>query len=107
MGVVCIVIAADSVHIGVDAFACIVAVAVESHTLPLCKRLNDLGFRGNFLNVEIDLALNAVEVIVYTAALSYDKGSRNSVQSQCKRESLLKNVLDVFDSVMSFSQRED
>ena len=35
--VVGIVITADSVHIGVDAFACLIAVAIESHSLPLCQ----------------------------------------------------------------------
>ena len=37
VGVVCIVIAADSVHIGVDALTGLVAVTVESHSFPLCK----------------------------------------------------------------------
>ena len=106
VGVIGIVITADSLHVGVDTLAGLVTVAVESHSLPFSQGLNDLGLAVYFLDVEIDLALNTVEVIVDSAALSYNKRSGHTVKGEYDRQCLLEDVLDVLDCVLSFSQRQ-
>ena len=82
MDVVDVVIAADGVHVCVDAFARLIAVTVESHTLPLGKGLNDLCICLDLLDGELDLTLNAVKVVVDTAVLRNDQRCGYAVESE-------------------------
>ena len=105
MDVVSIIITADRIHIGVNAFARTVAVTVERHALPLCKGLYDLCLLiADLLDGKIDLALYAIEVVVDTASLLNDQGRCHTVKGQRKAQCLLKQILDVLDSVLGLTQ---
>ena len=105
MDVVGIVIAADGVHIGVDALAGVVAVTVECHALPLGKGLHDLGFLvADLLDGEFHLALHAVQIVVDAAALLHDKRCGHTVKGQCEAQRLLEQILDILDRVLGFAQ---
>ena len=102
--VVYVVVAADGVHISVDAFAGLIAVTVESHTLPLCEGLNYLCVCLDLLDGELDLTLDAVEVVVDAAVLRYDQRSRNTVQCESKGQRLLECVLYLLYSVLCLAE---
>ena len=106
MGVVGIVITAYRIHVGVYSLADIIAVSVESHSLPFCERLHHLGVRADLLDIKVYLSFNAVEIIVYAAALFYYERSGYAVERQRKGERLLEYVLDILYCVLCFPECE-
>ena len=68
VGVVHIVVAADGVHIGVDALTGAVAVATQRHALPFGERLHHLGVSlVQFFDRKGHLTLHTRQVVVDTA----------------------------------------
>ena len=64
--IVALVVAADCVHIRVNAFSASETVTLQCDTLPFCKRMYDLRLDAALLlDVEAHRAFNAVEVVVY------------------------------------------
>ena len=107
MQIVRIIIPADGIHVRVNALSRTVAVTIERHALPLGKGLHDFSLSAvNFLDRKIDLALHAVEVVIDAVALFHDERCGHSVQCQRKGQCLLKQILDILDCVLRFTQGE-
>ena len=73
--VVHVLVAADRVHVAVEALAHAEAVVLQGLALPLGQRLNDLHLDAAVLGVEGDLPLDAVQIVVQ-AGRSLDKERR-------------------------------
>ena len=92
-------VAADGVHIGIKPFAGGKAVAAQRKALPFCKRLDDLVFAVDPVDIEPDRAFETVQVIVQTAILCYKQRRGNA--SQIK---LYGNV--AFEKILYFFYRD-
>ena len=93
--VVEILVAADSVHIGIYALTGSKAVTHQRHALPLGKRLYDLCDRINSLDIKADRTLNAVKIIIESRC-GIDKQRRGcALQVKCGSELALKRLLEI------------
>ena len=89
-----ILVAADGVHVGIEALSGVEIIAVERHALPLGERLDDLRLLAGLRNIEQDRALIAVEIIVQAAGLLQKQRRRNAEQIQLRGELILKQTFE-------------
>ena len=89
-----ILVAADGVHVGIEALSGVEIIAVERHALPLGERLDDLRLLAGLRNIEQDRALIAVEIIVQAAGLLQKQRRRNAKQIQLRGELILKQTFE-------------
>ena len=97
MQVVDDLIAADGVHIRIDAFVHFKAIALQRHALPFGQRMNDLHIAFDIPDIESDRTLHAVEVIVEPAVLADEQRRRYTHQVQMIRQPAFKQILHIFD----------
>ena len=95
MEVVCFLVTADGVHIGVKTLSGLIIIAAESPSFPLCKGMYYFHDLTGLAHVKGNGALGAVEVIVKTGVLSDKKGSRHTgkIKGLCKLT--LEKILDL------------
>ncbi len=101
-------IAADRVHVGIEAFMNFKAVFLQGISFPLCKRLHDFNpFSGHFLKIEGNRPFNAIEIIIQTALLRDKERGADPGKRQFFPEFFLERVADIFDCFLGFPDRED
>ena len=107
MEVVGLLVAADRVHVGIEALAHGEPVTAERVALPFGERLDDLSLSSaEGGDVERDGALDAVEVVVQTRGGIHEqrRGHAQEVESLC--EAALEVVLDALDRDLRLMQSE-
>jgi len=92
--VIQLLVAADGVHVGVNALAGMDVVAVERHALPLGQRMNDLRVCVRARNIESDRAFHAVEVVVQAGIRLDEQRRGHAAQIQFAGKRILKHALD-------------
>ena len=80
--VVQVLVAADGVHVAVQALAHAEVVVLQGLALPLCQRLHHLCLNAAVLDVEGDLALHAVQIVVQAGGSLQKQRCRHTVQVQ-------------------------
>ena len=80
--VVHVLVAADGVHVAVEALAHAEAVVLQGLALPLGQRLNDLHLDAAVLGVEGDLPLDAVQIVVQAGRSLDEERCRHAVEVQ-------------------------
>ena len=80
--VVHVLVAADSVHVAVEALAHAEAVVLQGLALPLGQRLNDLHLDAAVPGVEGDLPLDAVQIVVQAGRSLDEERCRHAVETQ-------------------------
>ena len=99
--VVELLVAADGVHVGVDALAGAIAVLAQRHALPLGKRLDHLDvLLGRPRHVEAHGTLHAVEVVVEAGALEHEERRRHAGQIHLAPQFALERVTNVLDCLL-------
>lgn len=101
-----LLVAADGVHVGVNALAGVDVVAIERHALPLGQRMDDLRVGVRAGNIETDRALHAVEIIVQAGGRLDEKRRGHAAQIQFAGERILKHALNQADGALRFIQRK-
>ena len=105
--VVGLLIAADGVHVRVEAAAGRVAVLAEGEALPLGQRLHHLDLHaGIVVAVEGHLALHAAEVVVEAGVPAHEQRRGHARQIERGGKLLLKAVLEYLDRLLRFQQRQ-
>ena len=98
MDVVCLLIPADGVHIGIKTLAVGKTVFFQSVPFPFCKRMDDLGIFALYAaDIEAYRALHAVQVIVQTRGRLNEKGSGHTQKVQPLGEGALEEIFDGLD----------
>ena len=82
MEVVHVLVAADGVHVAVEAFADPEAVVLQGFALPLGQRLDHLHLDAAVLGVEGDFPLDAVQVVVQAGGGLDEERRRHAVEVQ-------------------------
>ena len=95
-----VLIAADGVHVGIEALSGVEIIAIEGHALPLGERLDDLRLPAGLQDVERHRALIAVEVIVQAAGLFQKQRRRDAKQVQICGELILEQALEQADGLL-------
>ena len=80
--VVHVLVAADGVHVAVEALAHAEAIVLQGLALPLGQRLNDLHLDAAVLGVEGDLPLDAVQIVVQAGRSLDEERCRHAVEIQ-------------------------
>ena len=93
VNIIKLLVAANSVHIGVKTVANVEAVLLKSLSFPLCERVNDLTYLARIGNIKADGALGAVQVIVKAGSLGNEERSRHTLQVKRRRKTGLKGLL--------------
>jgi len=104
--VVQLLIAADGVHIGIEALAHAEIIAFEGIALPLGQGMHHLALLAHGGHIEGDGALKAVEVIVHAGGFLDKQRSGYAAQIQRVGKLLLEIVLDEFDGHLHFIDAE-
>ena len=100
MQVVHVVIAADRVHIGVDAGAGFIAVVPERMALPLGEALDDLCLPFHVFHGEMDFSFDTVQVVVETAGLCHHQRCGDTVEVQRLAEFELECIFHGLDRIL-------
>ena len=101
MEVVQLLVAADGVHVGVEALTRRKAVLAQRHALPLGQGLDDLdGLARLPGHVERYGALDAVEVVIEAGALLHEERGRHTREAHLAAELALEGVADVLDRLL-------
>ena len=82
------------------------AILVQGIALPLCQAVDDLGVLVQAGHIELDRALNAVQVIVQSAALHDEQGSGDALEVERHADLLLENRLDQADGFLGVVQAQ-
>ena len=99
-------IAADGVHIGIEAGAHMEVVALQGVALPLGQGVHHLAVGADVGHVEGDGTLIAVEVVVEAGGLLHKQRGGNPPQIQGITEIFLKILLDKFDCALGLVDRQ-
>jgi len=94
-------VAADGVHIGIDALAGLIAIAAQGVALPLGERLHHLQLvAGGVGRIKDDLAFNAVEIVVEAGVPPHEKGRGDAGDIQRAGKLALEAVLQSTDGLL-------
>ena len=105
MQIVQLLIAADRVHIGVDAMTRLDAVLTERHSLPFCQRLYDFHFQlVDILQSERHAAFHAIQIIIEAGFRVHEQRRGYAAQVQTICQFLLEIVFDFFDRSLALHQ---
>ena len=88
-----VLVAADGVHVGIQALARPEVVALERHALPLGKALHDLGSRVGVQDIEGDRALIAVEVVVQAGIFVHEQRRGDAVEIEPRAQIVREDAL--------------
>ena len=102
--IVQIFIAADGVHIAVQALAHAEVVVLQGLALPFCQRLHHLCFNAAVLDIKGDFALHAVQVVVQAGGCFQKQRRRHTVQVQRGAQCVGKQALDRADGALGVVQ---
>ena len=106
VNVVHFLIAADSVHIGIEALTLVETVTLQRKALPLSQRVHNLAIHTHIGNVKLNCALHTVQVIIQTGIIRNKQRSRHTAQIQCIAQIGLKRVLNKCDGPLQFIVRQ-
>ena len=105
--VVGLLIAPDGVHIRVEPFPDVEAVALQGIALPLREGLHDFGHVLLLIqHIEGDGPLDAVQVVVQAGRRVDEQGRGDAQQIQALHEQRLEEVLDFLDRDLRLMQRQ-
>src|SRR5699024_7433778 len=90
-------ISADGIHISIDAFIYLEAIAFERHALPFGQRVHDLHITFDITDIKGDRTLYAIEVIIETAVFADKQRRGYTHQVQMIRQPAFKQILHIFD----------
>ena len=102
--VVHVLVAADSVHVAVEALAHAETVVFQGLALPLGQRLDDLHLDAAVLGVEGDLPLDAVQIVVQAGRSLDEERCRHAVQVQRGTQGVGKQPLHRADGALGVVQ---
>ena len=102
--VVHVLVAADSVHVAVEALAHAEAVVLQGLALPLGQRLNDLHLDAAVLGVEGDLPLDAVQIVVQAGRSLDEERCRHAVEIQRGAQGVSEQPLHGADGALGVVQ---
>ncbi len=101
MQVVEFLVAADGVHVRVNAVARADPVAADRHALPLGKRLHDLCVcLIHIQNGKVDCAFHTVQVVIQSTLRCDEQRCGYTAQVETISQLLLEVVLDLFDRTL-------
>ena len=106
MQIVEVFVAADGVHVGIEAEAHPEAVLCQGVALPLRQRMDDLGNFARRLYVERDGALDAVQVVVEAAFAGDEQRRADARQVERFRKLFFKDGLDLFQCPLRLDERQ-
>ena len=101
-----ILIAADGVHVGIEALARPEAVAFEREALPLGKGLHDLSLCVGMQDVKGYRTLVAVQIVIQARILGHKQRCRDAVEIQLRAEIVRKQPLQETDGLLCVIDRQ-